>query len=99
MFHWLGEVSPYGQYFYRLAGGPDIGAQSIDDLRNLDVKIGVQDGSNLHAYLKQLGFEGSGNLVPVTDYHQEIEMLFRGRVDLIPIVRRLGRSGGLQTGI
>lgn len=97
-FQWLGEVSPYGQYFYQLATRPDIDIERIADLRHLDVKIGIQDGSNLHAYLQELGFERSGRLVPVTDYRQGIEMLYRGRVDLIPLTGFLAEASACSQG-
>ncbi len=68
-FIWLGEVSPYGQNFYQLSTRPKIEADTVEDLRDQKVRIGVQDGSNLLSHLKQLGFEKTGNLVPITDFH------------------------------
>ncbi|WP_269585111.1 substrate-binding periplasmic protein [Roseibium sp. Sym1] len=97
-FHWLGEVSPYGQYFYQLASRPKIDVERIEELRDLDVRIGVQDGSNLLAYLKKLGFEGSGTLVPITDFHQGIEMLYLGRVDMLPLTGFLAEASACKQG-
>jgi len=97
-FLWLGEVSPYGQNFYQLASRPKIEVERIEDLRDLDVKIGVQDGSNLLAYLKKLGFEGSGTLVPITDYHQGIEMLYLGRIDMLPLTGFLAEASACKQG-
>jgi len=97
-FLWLGEVSPYGQNFYQLASRPKIDVERIEDLRDLDVKIGVQDGSNLLTYLKQLGFEGSGTLVPITDFHQGIEMLFLGRIDMLPLTGFLAEASACKQG-
>jgi polar amino acid transport system substrate-binding protein len=97
-FHWLGEVSPYGQYFYQLRSKPRIDVDQVKDLRNLDIKIGVQDGGNLHTYLKQLEFEDTGNLVPLTDYHQGIEMLFLGRIDLLPLTGFLAEASACKQG-
>lgn len=97
-FLWLGEVSPYGQNFYQLASRPRIEVDRIEDLRDLDVKIGVQDGSNLLAYLKKLGFEGSGTLVPITDFHQGIEMLFLGRIDMLPLTGFLAEASACKQG-
>ncbi|ASP34960.1 hypothetical protein CHH27_18350 [Labrenzia sp. VG12] len=97
-FYWLGEVSPYGQYFYQLSSEPEIAVDSIEELRDLDIKIGVQDGSNLHAYLNKIGFEGSSNVVPITDYHQGIEMLFLGRIDLLPLTGFLAEASACKQG-
>jgi polar amino acid transport system substrate-binding protein len=97
-FHWLGEVSPYGQYFYQLRSQPKIDVDRIEDLRSLDIKIGIQDGGNLHTYLKQLDFEDTGNLVPITDYHQGIEMLYLGRIDLLPLTGFLAEASACKQG-
>ncbi|CTQ56777.1 Bacterial extracellular solute-binding proteins, family 3 [Roseibium album] len=97
-FHWLGEVSPYGQNFYQLRSRPRIDVDRIEDLRNLDIKIGVQDGSNLHTYLNQLEFEETGNLVPITDYHQGIEMLYLERIDLLPLTGFLAEASACKQG-
>lgn len=97
-FHWLGEVSPYGQYFYRLKTGPEIDLERLEDLRDLDLKIGVQDGGNLHSYLKDLQFDETRHLMPLTDYRQGIEMLFLGRVDLLPLTGFLAEASACMQG-
>ncbi|MCK7612303.1 substrate-binding periplasmic protein [Roseibium sediminicola] len=97
-FLWLDEVSPYGQNFYQLATQPNIEVERIEELRDLNIKIGVQDGSNLLAYLKGLGFEGSGTLVPITDFHQGIEMLYLGRIDLLPLTGFLAEASACKQG-
>ena len=95
-YHWLGEVSPYGQYLFRLDTGPDIEVEALADLRSVDVKIGVQDGGNLHAHLMKLGFDET--LVPITDYHQGIEMLYLGRIDLLPLTGFLAEASACKQG-
>ncbi|WP_165814736.1 transporter substrate-binding domain-containing protein [Labrenzia sp. 011] len=97
-FMWLGEVSPYGQYFYQLDTRPAVAADRIEDLVSLKLRIGVQDGGNLHGYLKRLGFDETGNLVPITDYHQGIEMLYLGRLDLLPLTGFLARASACRMG-
>jgi len=97
-FLWLGEVSPYGQNFYQLASRPKIEVDRIEELRDLDVKIGVQDGSNLLAYLKKLGFEDTGTLVPIPDFHQGIEMLYLGRIDMLPLTGFLAEASACKQG-
>lgn len=97
-FFWLGEVSPYGQYLYQLESSPEIKVDRIEDLLDLDVRVGVQDGGNLFAYLKKLGFEGTGKIVPITDYHQGIEMLYLGRIDLLPLTGFLAEASACKQG-
>ena len=97
-YHWLGEVSPYGQYFYQLSTRPKIEVDRLEDLRALDVRIGVQDGSNLLVHLNQLGFEETGKLVPITDFHQGIEMLYLERIDLLPLTGFLAEASACKQG-
>lgn len=97
-YHWLGEVSPYGQYFYQLSTRPKIEASRIEDLHALNVRIGVQDGSNLLVHLNRLGFEKSGKLVPITDFHQGIEMLYLERIDLLPLTGFLAEASACKQG-
>lgn len=97
-FQWLGEVSPYGQYLYQLNTKPKIEVEAIGDLTRHDVKIGVQDGGNTHVYLTELGLEASGNLVPITDYRQGIEMLYLGRIDLLPLTGFLAEASACKQG-
>ncbi|MET1415973.1 ABC transporter substrate-binding protein [Roseibium sp. HPY-6] len=97
-FLWLGEVSPYGQYLFQLNSKPRFVADTVEDLLDLDVKIGVQDGGNMYAYLKSLGFGSSGQLVPITDYRQGIEMLYLGRVDLLPLTGFLAEAAACKQG-
>lgn len=97
-FLWLGEVSPYGQYFYQLKSSPEISVDGVSDLKGTDLRIGVQDGGNLHAYLQRIGLEASGQLMPITDYRQGIEMLYLGRIDLLPLTGFLAEASACRQG-
>lgn len=97
-FLWLGEVSPYGQYLFQLKTKPEISAETVEDLLALNVRIGVQDGGNTHHYFKELGLEASGSLVPITDYRQGIEMLYLGRIDLLPLTGFLAEASACKQG-
>lgn len=97
-FLWLGEVSPYGQFFYQLKSNPEIAVGSVADLKGTDLRIGVQDGGNLHAYLRKIGLEASGQLMPITDYRQGIEMLYLGRIDLLPLTGFLAEASACRQG-
>lgn len=97
-FLWLGEVSPYGQYFYQLRSRPEITAGSVAELKGTGIRIGVQDGGNLHAYLKKSGLQDTGQLMPITDYRQGIEMLYLGRIDLLPLTGFLAEASACRQG-
>ena len=97
-FLWLGEVSPYGQYFYQLRSNPEIGVTTVAQLKGTGLRIGVQDGGNLHAYLRKIGLETSGQLMPITDYRQGIEMLYLGRIDLLPLTGFLAEASACRQG-
>ncbi|WP_305987908.1 ABC transporter substrate-binding protein [Roseibium sp. MMSF_3544] len=97
-FHWLGEVSPYGQYLFQRRTKPEIVVESVEDLLDLELKIGVQDGGSTHAYLKKLGFEATGNLVPITDYRQGIRMLYLDRIDVLPLTGFLAQASSCKQG-
>ncbi|MTI07384.1 transporter substrate-binding domain-containing protein [Roseibium denhamense] len=91
-FHWLGEVSPYGQNFYQLKGRPKIEAESVADLLKQDVRIGIQDGGSHISYLRKLDPSVDEKLVLITDFRQGIDMLFLERIDLLPLTRFLAKG-------
>lgn len=97
-FQWLGEVSPYGQYFFQLQSRERIQADSIEALKDLDIRIGVQDGSNLHTYLKGFGFSSQGNLVLLEDYRKGTDLLFQGEIDLLPLTGFLAQASVCKQG-
>lgn len=97
-FQWLGEVSPYGQYLFQLSSRPGIPVETLTDLLDLDVKIGVQDGSNVQTYFATLGLDAKGRLIPVINYQQGIEMLYHGRIDLLPLTGFLAQASACRQG-
>lgn len=97
-FHWLGEVSPYGQYLYQLKTQPPIQTVGLKDLLKQDHTIGVQRGSSQHSYFQNLGVRDSSTLVHMTDYHQGIDMLFLGRIDLLPLTGFLAQGAVCSRG-
>jgi len=91
-FLWLGEVSPYGQYLYQLNDGPPIDAVDMKSLLDQGHRIGVQSGSSQDGYFQDLGTRDPASLVHITDYHQGIDMLFLGRIDLLPLTGFLAQA-------
>lgn len=97
-FLWLGEVSPYGQYLYQLNDAPLIDAVDMKSLLDQGHKIGVQSGSSQDSYFQDLGVRDPSSLVHITDYHQGIDMLFLGRIDLLPLTGFLAQGTVCSSG-
>ncbi|WP_420413173.1 substrate-binding periplasmic protein [Roseibium sp.] len=91
-FIWLGEVSPYGQYLYQLKRQPPIQTAGLKDLLKKDYRIGVQRGSSQHSYFQDLGVRDASTLVHMTSYQQGIDMLYLGRIDLLPLTGFLSKG-------
>lgn len=91
-FLWLGEVSPYGQYLYQLSDAAPIDAADMRGLLAQGYRIGVQNGSSQEGYFQSLGIQEPSTLVHITDYHQGIDMLYLGRVDLLPLTSFLAQG-------
>lgn len=80
LFKWVGSLHPFEVYFYRLKDRPDIAVHALDDARKY--RIGVLRDDSRNIYLRSQGF--GDNLKEVNLDKQNIEMLFRGRIDLLP---------------
>lgn len=89
-FHWLGTVSPYRQFFFSYK--KEINLADLNALKNSNYIVGVQAGSSLEQLLKELGFTHNNDYVTYSDYHQGVKMLFKDRIDMIPLTGFLARS-------
>ena len=98
LFHWLGEVSPYGQNFYQLNSRPNMAVASVSELKGRNLRIGVQSGSSLHRLLGETGITESNQVTTYTDYHQGVKMLYLGRLDMIPLTSFLARRSVCDMG-
>lgn len=98
-FHWIGEVSPYGQFFFKLKSHPAITVSRLSDLRNGHHRIGLQSGSSLQRLMESLDLASTNNIVTYTDYHQGVKMLFARRLDMIPLTGFIARSSVCSMGL
>ena len=80
-FHFIGEVAPRNNYFFKLAERKDVQVDSLEDLKKY--KIGVVRGYATDKTLTDLGLEPS--LHRTTSDINILRMLFSGRVDLCSV--------------
>ena len=78
-FQWVGEVSPYEIYFYKLARNKQIKVASVEDFKSSEFRLGIQVGSNTQEYLEGLGFIKGDHFVTYSHFNAGIKMLFRNR--------------------
>ena len=79
-FNWVGQVASVDMHVWRLKSRPEISPTNIQDLTKY--VIGVQRGDHHHEAL--VNILGDQQKLSVTSFKaQEMEMLFRERVDLI----------------
>ena len=97
-FHWIGEISPYGQNFYKLKSRTAITASELKDLANTHYRIGVQSGSSLLRLMEKMKLTDSNIITSYTDYHQGVKMLYADRLDMIPLTGFLARSSACGMG-
>ena len=80
-FHFIGEVAPRNNYFFKLAERKDIQVDSVEDLKKY--KIGVVRGYATDKTLTDFGLEPS--LHRATSDINILRMLFKGHVDLCSV--------------
>jgi polar amino acid transport system substrate-binding protein len=91
-FHWAGHISPYDMHLFSLDEKLLHNEQSLETIRASQRVIGVQDGSNVEEYLLSLKFIKDTDYITFSDYRQGIQMLYRHRVDYIPMTSFLARG-------
>ncbi|MFT5665271.1 MAG: polar amino acid transport system substrate-binding protein [Gammaproteobacteria bacterium] len=92
LFHWVGIISPYDIHLFTLDPDLPTALQSLDAIRDSDKVIGVQAGSNVEEHLHSNGFVEGKDFITVADYHEGIKMLYRKRVDYVPMTSFLARG-------
>jgi len=80
-FHFIGEVGPRNNYFFKLAERKDIEVDSLEDLKKYN--IGVVRGYATEKSLMDLGLEPC--LQRTLSDINSLRMLFTGRVDLCSV--------------
>ncbi|WP_108652042.1 substrate-binding periplasmic protein [Dongshaea marina] len=82
LFHWIGPLFPKRHYLYKLSSRQDIRIKKFDDLKKY--RLGVIQGGSTQEYLESKGLVEGINFFTVRKSQQNLDKLFRGRVDLIP---------------
>ena len=81
-YHWIGEINPLDYYLYGLKANIDRLPRSLDEAA--DFRIGVTRGYAMHKYFAEKNFE---RLSVARNPAITLNMLKRGRVDLVPMSR------------
>ena len=78
--------------FYKLRENKNVSVDSLEELKNSGFRTWVQRGSNLETLLTTIGLVHEKDFATYTDYRKGVKMLFRNRVDMIPLTGFLARS-------
>ena len=92
LFHWVGPISPYDMHLFSLDETLLHNEQPLESIRVSQRVIGVQDGSNVEEYLLSLKFIKDTDYITFSDYREGIRMLYRHRIDYIPMTSFLSRG-------
>ena len=91
-FHWIGHISRYDMHLFSLDKKLLHNVKSLEAIRASQQIIGVQDGSNVEEHLLSLKFIENIDYITFSDYREGIRMLYRHRVDYIPMTGFLARG-------
>jgi len=97
-FNWVGEVSPYDIYFFKINRRADVQAETLEDLREAPWRVGVQAGSNTEGLLKDLGFRRGKDYVTYSHYSFGVRMLFKDRFAVMPLTKFVARANVCKLG-
>jgi len=92
LFHWVGEISPYDMHLFTLDSSVSDNPPTLQSIRESNKVVGVQDGSNVEEFLRLHGFVKDRDFLTYDDYHTGIKMLYRQRIDFIPMTSFLARG-------
>jgi polar amino acid transport system substrate-binding protein len=81
LFKWVGPISPREIWLFKLKGRSEIVIGTLEEAKAYTV--GSQIGSNATQQLVATGFTSGQNLHLASDERQNLQMLLRGRVDLV----------------
>jgi len=92
LFHWVGEISPYDMHLFTLDSSVTDKPPTLQAIRDSNKVVGVQDGSNVEEFLRSHGFVKDRDFLTYADYHTGVKMLYRQRIDFIPMTSFLARG-------
>jgi len=97
-FYWIGEISPYKLYFFKLKKNTNLNPTSFQDILDSDTMIAVADNSNMEKLLLNKGFLPNVNFMTYPHYHNGIKMLFHDRFSMLPLTSFLAKRNTCQLG-
>ena len=97
-YEWVGEVSPYEIYFFKLAKHRDISLKSLTDLGGSSLRVGVQASSNTEELLIRQGLKKGSNYVTYSHFRLGIKMLFNNRFAMLPLTSFVARANICRQG-
>ena len=81
LFHWVGPLASSRTNFYRLKTRHDIKIRKQEDL--LKYTIGIPRSDIYHTLLTDIGFQHGVNLMSFSHKHDDMNVFFTGKLDLI----------------
>ena len=97
-FLWIGEVSPYEIYFFKLKENDPVRSHTLEDALNQGHRLGVAAASNTMELLKDLGFKRGQTFFPYSHYTKGVPMLFNNRFDMLPLTSFVARANICKLG-
>jgi polar amino acid transport system substrate-binding protein len=97
-FQWVGTVSPYEIYFFKLRRRSDIRVKSMSQLLQSGYRVGVGAKSNTESYLREMGFREGRDFVTYSHYTKGIKMLFGGRFTMLPLTSFVAHANVCRLG-
>lgn len=91
-FHWVGQISRYDNHLFTLDKKLLETYPTLSSIRLSQHIIGVQDGSSVEEHLLSSGFVKGTDYITFSDYREGIRMLYRNRLDYIPMTSFLARG-------
>jgi len=95
---WVGAVSPYEIFFYKLRGNQAMQSRTLGDAIEHGHVFGVTAASNTEEVLKNLHLKKGENYVTYPHYSNGIAMLFRHRFALLPLTPFVARANVCKLG-
>jgi len=97
-FLWVGEVSPYEIFFFKLKTRTDIASTSLAEALRDGHRIGVAAASNTEGLLRDLGFQKGHHYITYSHYSKGVAMLFNNRFAMMPLTSFVARANVCRLG-
>lgn len=91
-YQWIAPISQYDIHLFTLDKKLLEQQLTMKAIRESEQIVGVQSGSSTEEYLLSLNFIKGSDYLTYTDYREGIRMLYRKRLDYIPMTSFLARG-------